>query len=178
VAELISRTETIVSPWVRLVAKEVRFQPGQAAQVYHCVGVADYVAILAVTHGGRIPLVGQYRPAVEAYTWELPSGLIDPGESPQTACRRELLEETGIVAEDVRYLGDYYSDTGRIQNRLHAFLVKGRDPAASFVKEEGLEIRYVDVAGLQAAVRNGEFKHQLHLGVLAAASVDHFRLDL
>ena len=36
----------------------------------------------------------QYRPALEAFTWELPAGLVDPGEDPAETCRRELMEET------------------------------------------------------------------------------------
>src|SRR4051794_10022268 len=56
---------------------------------------ADYIAIVALTADEKIPLVRQYRPALEAFSWELPAGLVDPGESPADGCRRELLEETG-----------------------------------------------------------------------------------
>ena len=47
----------------------------------------------------------QYRPALEAFTWELPAGLVDPGEDPPRGCRRELLEETGYLTRMIHPLG-------------------------------------------------------------------------
>src|SRR5205085_4423199 len=95
-AKILSRKETPVSPWVKLVSKEVEFAPGQRAEVYHSLSQADYIAVLAQTPGGLIPIVRQYRPAVAAYTWELPAGLLEAGETPEDACRREVREETGL----------------------------------------------------------------------------------
>src|SRR5688572_5872550 len=113
---ILSRTETKVSPWIRLVAKEVQFVPGQDPEIYHSLAQADYISIFAITRGGLIPIVKQYRPAVEAFTFELPAGLVDPGEDPKQTCLRELKEETGLSAESVVLLGSYYSDTGRHEN--------------------------------------------------------------
>src|SRR2546425_6723543 len=67
---IISRAETSLSPWVRIVEKEVLFGPGSETQQYHSLRVSDYVAILARTPSGLIPIVRQYRPAIEACTWE------------------------------------------------------------------------------------------------------------
>jgi ADP-ribose pyrophosphatase len=61
---------------VTLVAREVDFG-GAAPEIYHGLEVADYVTVLAVTADGRVPLVRQFRPAVEKYTIELPGGLAE-----------------------------------------------------------------------------------------------------
>lgn len=76
------RTRTVhdVSPWVRLVECEVDFGSGRVER-YHAIEQADYVCILAITPEGLIPVVRQYRPALERYTCELPAGMEDPGES-------------------------------------------------------------------------------------------------
>ena len=81
------RTRTVhdVSPWVRLVEREVDFGSGRVER-YHAIEQADYVCILAITPEGLIPVVRQYRPALERYTCELPAGMEDPGESAESTC--------------------------------------------------------------------------------------------
>ena len=92
-----SREVSKVSPWMSIMAREVEFARDAEPEIYHAVEQADYVSIVAVTPDGRFPLVHQYRPALEDYTWELPCGTVDPGEDAAETCRRELLEETGFT---------------------------------------------------------------------------------
>ena len=58
---------------------------------------AAYVGMLVRTAGGLMPIVRQYRPAVETYTWEFPAGTLDPAETPEQAARREVVEETKVL---------------------------------------------------------------------------------
>jgi hypothetical protein len=51
---------------MQVIAREVEFAPAAPAQVYHAVGQADYIAIVAMPPAGRIPIVRQYRPASRA----------------------------------------------------------------------------------------------------------------
>ncbi|HJT86251.1 MAG TPA: hypothetical protein VJ732_00305, partial [Bryobacteraceae bacterium] len=70
------KTEVVFStPWFDVLGKTVR--PEEAP--YYSLRLPDYTAIVAVTEDQRVLAVRQYRPAVERYTLELPSGLIDPG---------------------------------------------------------------------------------------------------
>ena len=172
-ARIVSRREIQVSPWVRVVSKEVEFAPARPPEVYHCMSQADYVAVLARTRSGLIPIVRQYRPAVEAYTLELPGGLLEKDESPEAACRRELKEEAGLAAEAVTSLGSYYADTGRLENRLFAFLANTSVPNSEFRPEPGIEVRFFSYDDLRSLIANGEFIHGLHLAVL---TVHHLRL--
>jgi ADP-ribose pyrophosphatase len=165
-AKILSRQETYLSPWVRLVRKEVEFAHGQQVEIYHSLSQVDYIAILAQTPDDLIPIVRQYRPAVEAYTWELPAGLLEPGEDPEQTCRRELREETGLEAKSVTYLGAYYADTGRLENRLHAFYVQASEPDLNFVPEPGMSVEYVTLEALKSRIRLGKFRHQLHVAIL------------
>jgi 8-oxo-dGTP pyrophosphatase MutT (NUDIX family) len=164
---IVSRTEIPVSPWVRLLAKDVRFAPGDKAQTYHCLNVCgDYVAIFAETPSGQVPIVRQYRPAVEGYTWELPAGLLEPGEGREVCCRRELQEETGLIAQSVTYLGEYIADSGRLANRQHAFYVRTSEPDPQFIPEPGMTLRFVSRDELREMICRQEFNHMLHVGVV------------
>ncbi len=66
-----ARTQ-VVSPWVSVVERQVDFGDGRV-ELYHALRQADYVGILAVTPDRLIPIIRQYRPALERYTWELPA---------------------------------------------------------------------------------------------------------
>src|SRR6202521_1581397 len=119
-----SRRTTKVSPWMEIIEREVEFAAGSKAELYHAVGQQDYIAIVARTPDGRIPIVRQYRPAIEAFTWELPAGLGDRGEQPGECCRGEWLEETGYPARAIHSLGAAAACTGRLSNHIHSFFVE------------------------------------------------------
>jgi 8-oxo-dGTP pyrophosphatase MutT (NUDIX family) len=169
-ARIVNRDVQRVSPWVSIVAKEVDFALGGPTETYHCLQQSDYIAILARTPDGRIPIVKQFRPAVESYTWELPAGLIERGESPEACCRRELIEEVGVSAQRIVDLGIVFPDTGRLGNRMHAFFVVTDEPRGMQV-EQGITVQFVQPDKLAQMILRGEFCHQLHLGVFVAAQV-------
>ena len=164
------RTET-VSPWMNIIARDVEFSQGAPHQTYHAVDQQDYIAIVAHTPDGHIPIVRQYRPALEAFTWELPAGLVDAGEDPAETCRRELLEETGYPAQAIHPLGSAAPCTGRLSNRIHSFFVETGKQIADFSPEPGMAVITKTPAELVALIATGEFIQQLHLGALLLAEL-------
>ena len=131
-----------------MIAREVEFSADEPPQLYHAVAQADYVAIVAVTQDGRIPLVRQYRPVLEGFSWELPAGLVDGGEDPAESCRRELLEETGFSARAIHRLADTSPCTGRLNNRIHSFFVEAGARAGKLDPEPGVSVKLVTPAQL------------------------------
>ena len=169
-----SRRTTAVSPWVSIIAREVEFARGAPPQTYHAVEQADYISIVALTRGGKIPIVRQYRPALEAFAWELPAGLVDPGEDPADGCRRELMEETGFAARAVHALGENSACTGRLNNRIHNFFVEAGERAAAFEPEPGISVKLVSPAEITRLIKSGVFLSQLHIGALLLAELHGF----
>lgn len=171
---ILARRITTISPWVNMIAREVEFSPDAAPQIYHAVDQADYIAIVALTPARRIPIVRQYRPALEEFSWELPAGLIDDGEEPAEGCRRELVEETGFPARSVHRLGNTSPCTGRLNNRVHSFFVETGERTPKFEPEPGLAVKLVTPAQLVRMIRSGEFVSQLHIGALLLAELHGF----
>ena len=165
------RRTTTVSPWVAIIEREVEFTPGAAVELYHAVGQQDYIAIVARTPDGKIPIVRQYRPALERFTWELPAGLVEIGEAATETCKRELLEETGFPALAVHALGEYAPCTSRLSNMMHSFFVETGARAEGHPAESGIELKLVTPAELAALIRSGEFVLLLHIGAILLAGL-------
>jgi 8-oxo-dGTP pyrophosphatase MutT (NUDIX family) len=163
------RLRAKISPWVDLVAREVEFVPGATRETYHSVATFDYVIVLAITPDGRIPLVRQYRPAVEGLTLEFPAGIVDAGEDPAATASRELLEETGLPSQSVHLLGINKTDAGRLGNRVHSYFVHTAPQVADFTPEDGITIRFVTRSELVEVIRSGEFDAQGDLGTMLLA---------
>jgi ADP-ribose pyrophosphatase len=86
--------------------------------------------VLALDAQDRVLVVRQYRHAVRRRMVELPAGLLDqPGEDPEQAARRELVEETGYDARSWTHLGSTYSSPGITAEVIHHYLARDLAPA-------------------------------------------------
>jgi ADP-ribose pyrophosphatase len=175
--KIVSRRTTRLSPWAEIVERAVEFTPGKKSEIYHAVSQMDYVAIVARTPDGTIPIVRQYRPALETFTWELPAGMLDKDEQPVDCCRRELLEETGFPAQTVHALGNYAPCTARLSNQIHTFFVETGLPTNATAIEAGIELKLVSPAELAVLILTKEFVLQLHIGALLLAGL-HGHIDM
>lgn len=89
--------------WRNMISKTFEMPDGRHAD-FDVIGNDTYVTIAAFTAEGAAVLVRQFRPGPEQILTSFPQGYVDPTESPEAAARRELLEETGYEAQDVRLL--------------------------------------------------------------------------
>lgn len=165
----ITEREIVFStPWFSVVSKTVSDKNPNAP--FYSLTLDDYVTILALTEQQEMLLVRQYRPAIEAYTLELPSGHVDKGELPEVSAKRELLEETGYSAEQVELLGCLMPDTGRLSNRQWCYFARDVKPSLSKVElEEGLELVVCSLDELNRYIMEGQILISLHLAVVSLA---------
>jgi ADP-ribose pyrophosphatase len=83
------------------------------------------VGVIPIHDDGTVTLIRQPRPAVGLPLIELPAGRLDPEECPETCGRRELLEETGLVADRFHPLGIIYPSPGVFDEVIHLFAATG-----------------------------------------------------
>jgi ADP-ribose pyrophosphatase len=83
------------------------------------------VGIVALKDNGDIVMVKQYRKAADQMLLELPAGKLEQGEDPADCAARELTEETGYVAANLRYLVSFYTSPGFSNEVMHMFLATG-----------------------------------------------------
>lgn len=108
------------------------------------VGYGGSASVILAEFEGNIILVSQFRPTAEKYFLELPAGRIEKGEQPIECAKRELEEETGLIALNLRELMQFYPSPGFVDERMYLFF------ADKFTKgnvhfDEGEELKVVAV---------------------------------
>ncbi len=164
--EIVERRTVYSTPWCELVAKTTV----AGEEPFYSLKMLDYVCVLALTAAEEVLLVRQYRPAVEAFSLELPAGHVEAGEEPEAAARRELLEETGYTADAFEPLGCLLPDTGRLGNRQWGFFAAGAHPQPQPPeREEGIELKVCPLEEFRRLLTSADFNHALHLAVVLLA---------
>ena len=114
------------------------------------------VIILGVTEDGRIPMIKQYRKALEKVAFELPAGKLELGEDPLEAAGREFREETGYTAAEIKHIISYYPTVGYSTEFLHIYFATGLTAGETdFDDNEAIEIAEYTPAELYEMIDNG-----------------------
>ena len=117
------------------------------------------VAVVALTDEGRICLVRQYRTALGRVTVEIPAGKLSAGEDPLECAERELLEETGMVAEKIAFLTTIASSAGFCDELIHIYMATGLSFSKSSPDaDEFINVDLVEVGELVDAVLDGRIE--------------------
>jgi 8-oxo-dGTP pyrophosphatase MutT (NUDIX family) len=111
--------------WIRVREDQV-IRPDGAPGIYGVIEIRPSVAIVAIDDLDRVVLVGQWRYSVNRYSWEVPRGGSHTGETDMLeVARRELAEETGVLASRWRELGFVDVCNGVADDVQTLFLAKG-----------------------------------------------------
>jgi ADP-ribose pyrophosphatase len=111
-------------PWVAVHRDRLVLPSGNTAD-YFRVDLPDYAMVVPFTRTGTVVLVEGYRPGYNRVALGPPGGMLDRGEEPLSAARRELLEETGYVSDDWKFHGAFTVDGNRECGRMHLFSCRG-----------------------------------------------------
>lgn len=163
--------EVYANPWIRIREDRVT-RPDGSPGIYGVVEMTNVATgIIALREDGMVPLVGQWRYPLAAWSWEIPEGGAPADEDPLAAAQRELREETGLSADSWELLLRSHLSNCVTAEVAMIYRATGltQGPAAPD-DDERLVVRWVALAEAVAMVRRGEITDAVsQLGILAAA---------
>ena len=158
-----------------------RFEPSGVERDFVVLDTPCWANVVPVTAEGNVVLIRQYRHGIRAVTLEIPGGMIDGDESPETAAARELREETGYEAQRIRLLGRVLPNPAIQNNWCYLFAAEG----CRHVGEPNLDaLERIDVlerplADIPELIQSGDISHCMVIaafalmGLVRPVSPDH-----
>lgn len=149
--------------------RHTRADFGAFQKDYYVVDLGPRAGIVALREG-CVLLTRQYRFLIDDYSWEIPGGRVDTGESPEVAAVRECVEETGIRCTELQPLVVYYPGLDNFNNRTTLFFSEKIEVAAPFVADDSevVEINWMAVDTCLDMIFRGEIMDALTVtGMLA-----------
>jgi 8-oxo-dGTP pyrophosphatase MutT (NUDIX family) len=113
------------NPWV-LVREDEVIRPDGGPGLYGVIEIRPSIGVVAINERDEVVLVGQWRYAVNRYSWEIPRGGSDLGETDMRAvAERELAEEAGVKAAHWQLLSEVDVCNGVTNDVQSLFLATG-----------------------------------------------------
>ncbi len=151
----------------RIEALDLEFSNGVQRTYERILGGTDSVVVLAQPDPETVLLVREYAAGSGRYELGLPKGVVDPGEEPLAAAHRELREEVGMGARDLRFIHSLSLVPGYIQHVSRLFLARDLypDPAAGD-EPEPIEVVPWALADLDALLARDDFTEARSIAAL------------
>jgi 8-oxo-dGTP pyrophosphatase MutT (NUDIX family) len=122
-----------------------------------------WVNIIPLTEENQVVLVRQYRHGIRDITLEIPGGLVEEGDSPEEAARRELIEETGYDSTKIEPLGSVHPNPAILDNMCYTFLATGVSLVGEQQQDEKEDIEVIlqPLNEIPQLIRQGAITHSL-----------------
>ena len=161
------------NPWIRVSESRV-INPGGGEGIYGVVHFKNRATgVIPVDEEDHTWLVGQYRYPTDSYEWEIPEGGCPEGETPLEAAKRELKEETGLVASDYAMIIDGMQLSNSVCDELATvFVARGISQSSADPEEsEDLRLRRLPVDEAIQMALDGEINDAISIAALLKLAV-------
>jgi len=158
------------------VKKDEIIHPNGAEGVYYVIEFPHPVFVVAITEEQEIYLVGLHRYTTDLYSWEVPAGGSE-GQDKQDAAKRELLEETGLVAGSWKEIGKFQISNGNCNKIAYTFLATDvQQTDENKMDEEGITaVKKVPIAEVLKMIEDGRLTDADSIAAIMQAII-HLKL--
>lgn len=162
-------------PWLTARVDKVQLPDGRVNPEHYVLEYPDWVNVIAITEAGEFVMIRQYRHAMDVVLEELCAGVIEDGESPLAAAKRELLEETGYGGGAWHELMAIGQNPSICDNLTHCFVAEGvsRQSAQHLDAGEDIEVLLMSRGEVEALLREGRMLQALMAAPLWRYFAEH-----
>ena len=159
-------------PWLTARVDKVQLPTGAIIDEYYILEYPEWVNTIAITKDGNFVFVRQYRHSIGKTVNELCAGVVEDGEGPMDAAKRELLEETGFGGGEWTPWMTISANASTHTNLTHCFLATGVAPIGEQHLDNGedIKVRIFSREEVLKMLRQGEVWQSL----MAAPLWKHF----
>jgi len=169
----LSKKTAYENNWIEVVHKDMLNPNGNPA-VYGQVNFKNIaIGVIPIDEEGFTYLVGQYRVPLDEYSWEIPEGGCPIGEEWLEAAKRELKEETGLVAKEYKMLCKIHTSNSVCREVGYVYLAEGITQSEAQPEDtEDLKIKRIHISEALEMVMNNEITDSLSVaGILKLARI-------
>ncbi|MGV9915687.1 NUDIX domain-containing protein [Streptomyces sp. SID8376] len=142
--------------WVKLQLWDVE-PPGMESFEHHVVKLHQVAVTAVLDDQDRVLMMWRYRFVPRQFGWELPGGIVDPGEEPADAALREVVEETGWRPKSLEHIVSYQPMVGMVDSPHEIFVGHGAERVGEpSDQEEAGHIEWVPLADIPGLMARGE----------------------
>lgn len=155
-------------PWLTARKDKVQLPDGRIIDEYYVLEYPTWINVIAIDKEGRMVLVRQYRHALKFTGFEIVAGVLEQGEDPMEAAKRELLEETGYAGGKWRELMRISANPSTMTNITHCFVAEGVEKVSTQHLDvtEDIEVHTFPQDEVKDMIRRGEFMQALMVAPL------------
>jgi ADP-ribose pyrophosphatase len=154
--------------WATLRVDTCKLPNGTIKDDYYVLEYPNWVNAVALTEDKKIIMVRQYRFGADIISLEIPGGVIDDGEEPEFAIKRELLEETGYSFETCEHIATLYPNPATSTNKTFTyFLTGGKLTHEQHLDEhEILNVEIYTIEEVRELLKENKIDQALHVAAL------------
>jgi ADP-ribose pyrophosphatase len=158
---ILNEHDEINNRWLRIRNVTYRLPNDQVISDYYLAEKSSVVVIIPIKNDETF-LIHEFERGVNEVGHKFPSGRVDPGEEPNQAASRELLEELGLKANKLVFLGDAYVDPGFMTNRAYYYIGFDLEDIPDGKLNDPCELfsgTWVKFEGIQTMIEENEIKN-------------------
>lgn len=134
------KTKVVYRSQIISVREDEVIKPDGSVGTYSFVQIPRTVGVVPLDKEKNVYLCRQYRYIFKDFSWEIPRGFIENGETPLEAAKRELREEAAVDSKNLIILGKLRASIGLIDEEVQIFLARGVTPVPNEINDKSFEI--------------------------------------
>lgn len=161
--KLLESEYLIQRPWLTARCDKVQLPNGTIHDEYYVLEYPTWINVIAITDEGKYVMVEQYRHGLQDIFTEIVAGVVESGEPPLEAAKRELLEETGFGGGEWSLNAVLSANPGSMNNQTYSFIAKGVKKICEqhLDETEDINVKLLSEDEVRRMLRNDEVKQAL-----------------